>query len=131
MLAGTLMLGSCKKYPEGPGMTLRSATARLVGVWAPEKSFENGAEYALTADDKDDTWEFKKDGSFTYTDPGNEVTSGQWVFNKDKTKIVVTVTDSGLSMSVTFDILRLANDELWWKYTDGTDSYEDHFTLKK
>ena len=130
LAATTLFLGSCKKYPEGPGFSLRSKTNRLVGVWAPEKMFENGVALTLTADDLDDTWEYQKDGKMIYTDPGNDTTTGNWVFNKDKTKIVITISDSGLSFSITFEILKLTNDELWVKYSDGTDSYEDHYKLK-
>lgn len=120
---------SCKKYEEGPSFSLRTKTARVVNVWMIDKDIENGTQVALTADDLDDSWEFKKDGAFIYTDPGNSTSTGTWAFTSDKKQIVLTFSPPNpLTLSLT--ILRLTNDEFWFTTMNGSDKSEIHLKTK-
>ena len=82
------MLGSCGKYEEGPGFSLRSKKGRVEGEWKIEKEIYNGQDQTLTPDDKDDVWKFEKDGTFEYQDPGNSTEKGKWSFNDKKENII-------------------------------------------
>ncbi|MDP2174298.1 MAG: lipocalin family protein [Bacteroidota bacterium] len=118
------VFSSCKKYEDGPGFSLRSKTARVAGEWKVEKQIENGQDLPLTPDDKDDTWVFKKDGTYEIQDPGNSTESGTWVFDSKKENIIISEKSFGIS--ITMKILRLTNKEMWLEYSFGTDKSELH-----
>jgi len=124
LLVLTLVLGSCKKYEEGPGFSLRSKKARVAGEWKIEKEIYNGQDEPLDADDKDDVWKFDKDGTFEFQDPGNSTQKGKWSFDDKKEKI--TLTDDGSSFAFVIEVIRLTNKEFWYTYTDGSDVSETH-----
>jgi len=42
-----LVLPSCGKYEEGPSISLRSKTSRIVNEWVVEKYYENGVDVTL------------------------------------------------------------------------------------
>ncbi len=103
---------SCKKYEEGPAISLRSKKARVVNVWKAEKATEDGRD--VTNDYKNITWEFKDDGKFIITvkDASFSLSlNGTWEFNSDKTKII-TIMDGEKTES---EILRLKEKSLWVK----------------
>lgn len=124
LLVLTLVLGSCKKYEEGPGFSLRSKNARVAGDWKLEKSIYNGQDEPLDADDKDDVWKFDKDGTFEFQDPGTSTEKGTWAFDNKKEKI--TLTFDGSSFALVVEVIRLTNKEFWFKFIDGTDVQETH-----
>jgi len=124
LLVLTLVLGSCKKYEEGHGFSLRSKKARVAGEWKIEKEIYNGQDEPLDADDKDDVWKFDKDGTFEFQDPGNSTQKGKWSFDDKKEKI--TLTDDGSSFAFVIEVIRLTNKEFWYTYTDGSDVSETH-----
>lgn len=104
---------SCKKYEEGPVISLRSKKARVVNKWKIEKVTENGRD--VTDDYKNNTIEFKEDGKFIATESiggGLSVSAeGKWEFNSDKTKIIVTLDNDKTEA----EILRLKENSLWLK----------------
>lgn len=106
----TLLLGSCKKYEEGPGISLRTKKARVVGEWKTEKLFIDDVEDTLTPDEKNNKWIFKKDGNYEYqTVRYTEI--GTWSFDIKRELIFMTETEMGYSSS--YKIRRLTNNELW------------------
>lgn len=115
-----LSVASCGKYEEGPGFSLRSKKARITGVWdAKEYVQSNGT---VTADTDPETLELTKDGSAIYNsnDPnGSFSLNGTWDFASDKEQVELTFTFFGSSDTERSTIVRLTNDEMWLKDTDG------------
>ncbi len=118
-LATTLFTVGCSKFEDGPGISLRSAKARLAGEWQMVKYEYNGKEESLDADQKDDVWKFEKDGTLEYLDPGYSTEKSTWEFNKAGDKLLIM--DEGSSDATVFTILRLANKEMIWQLADDGD----------
>jgi len=117
LLAVGILLPACK-YAEGPAISLRSKTARVVNIWKLDKAWQNGIEVTASWESFQPglTTEFKDDGFVVYTWVQNSAPvsySAQWEFNSDKSGLVITDN----AISTTWDILRLKNDELWLKRT--------------
>ncbi len=119
-----LSLNSCKKYEDGPSISLITKKARLCKEWKLESStFPPGG--LLIGYNPAHT--FEKDGTY------NEGNNGTWKFNENKEKIITEINNN----KDTFFILRLTDKELWFywhhHFFDNTlDSiygtiYEDHY----
>jgi len=153
-----LLLTGCKKYEDGPWLSLRSKEHRILGEWAVDYFSING--YDSTAYLKSQalygTYSFEKPdhgypGGFVYNCAGNRGADtskyysqeGKWEFSNDKKNIIITsnydyppwrhfnigpYTALGV---ITWRIMRLEEKELWLKmtYTDGRE-YFIKFTLK-
>lgn len=128
------LLSSCKKYEEGPLLSLRSKEARLANSWKVEKYLENGVDKTSNSQSFFDSYseEFTKDGIYSYSYViGNDTYtgSGKWEFQSDETEIKVSGV-SGAS-SETLVILKLKNDEFWYYIMDGSDKQEYHLIPKE
>jgi hypothetical protein len=124
-IAVLFVFNSCGKYEEGPGMSLRSKTARLTGVWKIEKQMVGGVEVTLDEETKNSTIEFMKDGkgkvSFSFM--GLQMNMDlEWEFNSDKTKLKIRMKDfidpTQWGEWSESEILRLTNKECWLKDTE-------------
>jgi hypothetical protein len=131
-LALAMVLPACKKYEDGPTISLRTKSSRVVNTWSIDKVYNDGVDIttAYLSFQQDYKIEFKDDGTFvqSWLQGGVNVSyTGDWEFNSDKTGL--KITENGVSSEWT--ILRLKNDELWVKetYTSGgqQDIYETHF----
>jgi hypothetical protein len=124
-----LIMPACKKYEEGPTISFRSKTARLVNKWKVEKAIQNGIDITTSYQTNfpNLVMEIKDDGSIltTYTDPLGAIIiiNSTWAFSSDKT--AVNITTLGVTISQT--ILKLKNDELWLKWTLGISVQEIHY----
>ena len=131
-LALAMVLPACKKYEDGPTISLRSKKSRVVNKWAVDKVFNDGVDITATYLSYQQGFriEFKDDGTFLQSWLQGNVNvnfTGDWKFNSDKTGLILT--ENGVDTEVT--ILRLKNDELWIKetYTSGgqQDILETHY----
>lgn len=116
-------LTSCKKYEEGPALSLRSKTARVANTWKVESYTINGADNTQSLNSINYTEFYDKDGNYSYsTSVGSG--SGKWEFQSDKEQI----KRSGVSgqSSETLYILKLKEKEFWYYYLDGNDRHEVH-----
>lgn len=108
LLAFIIMAGAigCKKYDEGPALSLKSKKSRVANKWKIEKAtdLEDGTD--ITADYAGEIWEFTKDGD--YKENGN--LKGTWVFSSDKEELIITKTGDNPK---TFKILKLKEKEMW------------------
>tara|TARA_B100001287_G_scaffold120175_1_gene101240 strand:- start:1866 stop:2276 length:411 start_codon:yes stop_codon:yes gene_type:complete len=109
-----LTLSGCGKYDDGPGFSLRTKKARLVGEW---EAVQMGNE-VLPQNGYGIEWEFEKDGDFKFTYNYGTYSysySGDWEFSSDKEDIEIefdgTIQD--------FEIKRLTNKELWLEDPDN------------
>lgn len=128
---------SCGKYEEGPKISLMPRNARMINTWKLDKQYENGVEQTLTADEKDDYYNVKKDGVLeaVYVTSGSTTTfTGTWEFTASDANVRLAYTGSYFGFPFTFDeeytILRLTSNELWLEQVNGSTTDELHFVTK-
>lgn len=119
----TASIIGCKKYEEGPILSLRSKTARVANTWKVESFTMNGSDFTSTFTSINYTETYDKDGNYSYNSSAGSG-SGKWVFESDKEQI----KRSGVSgqSSATLYILRLKEREFWYYYMNGNDRHEFH-----
>lgn len=125
------ILPSCKKYDDGPSLSLRSKKARIANTWKIESATVDGSDATSSYDDYE--LELTKSGSATlranYTWAGTEFqisTSGTWdlINNNEDLRLDFASDDSDQD----YRILRLKEKELWLKEKD--DDVEVHLMPK-
>ncbi|HEY0029202.1 MAG TPA: hypothetical protein VGC65_00475 [Bacteroidia bacterium] len=123
-----LSVTACKKYPEGPAISLRSKAERVANNWKVSQAMENGAD--VTTDYNRYELDLTKDGhaslSAKYKFLGVDyeyVTNGNWTFTSSKEKISFDFDNN--SADGVYEILKLKEEEMWLK-EDGK-SLELHF----
>lgn len=121
-----IVVGACKKYPEGPFLSFRSPESRLVNTWQVDKATESDGDDVTSSFDGV-TWEFKEDNTFIQTVNQGSVSTeqeGTWELINDKKDLYtrfefsfggVTFTEEDTST-----IQLLKNKELWIESSDGT-----------
>lgn len=132
-----LVASSCGKYEDGPSISLMPKTARLINTWKLDAEYKNDVQQELTADDKDDYFEIKKDGilEVTIVNGSTSVTyTGTWELSSDKEKLHSVYSTTVFGLTYTTDeestILRLKSNELWIERVEGNDTYEYHYITK-
>lgn len=128
LLAVTFVLGSCSKYEEGPGLSLRTKKARITGEWKVEKNVdENGEESEPGQFDSNAILELTKDNEAFITVDGDEVGEGTWEFTDSKESVTMDISVLGFpSEPETSRILKLKNDEMWIADADEDNGGEDY-----
>jgi hypothetical protein len=121
---GILSFTGCKKYPDGPTISLASKKARFANTWKISAILINGVEQSFYSSS---TWDVKKDGTWIDTDVSSSDT-GTWAFSSDKESVTISYTDN--SSADTYKILKLKSKELWLEETSGTDKFEVHYEPK-
>ena len=109
-----VVASGCRKYNEGPGLSLRSKTARVSNEWKVESAYDYKDSVTVTQDYMGETWEFTKDGEFMERDNGTIEKNGTWNFTPEKDSLqvkVITDIDS-------YYILRLKENEIWLRDKD-------------
>jgi len=117
VLAAFIILGtaSCKKYEEGPALSLRSKTSRLAGDWVLKKATQDGVD--VTTNIGIDYITFEKEGDYLVVGGGMEVT-GTWSFDDKKENIILK--EKGSADQQKLKIIKLKNKELWYDVEVGT-----------
>lgn len=124
---------SCKKYENGPAISLMSKKARLANIWKVDTYYLNG---------EDKTEEYRglvtrekliifQSGEFDYSELSTWVWAaeytGKWKFINDKEELEL-VPDNPSIKTKTYKILRLKNKSLWLEERVSDDSLvEYHF----
>ncbi len=116
---------SCKKYEEGPALSLRSKAARVANTWKIESYTVNGTDQTanIQALLPNYTETYDKDGNYSFAYTGNSG-SGRWEFQNNDLEI----KRNGVSnqSSETLIILKLKEKEFWYQIKDGSDTEEVH-----
>jgi hypothetical protein len=125
---------SCKKYPEGPSMSLRTKKSRVAGDWTIESVKYNNSDVtsAYVALVPGFKMTMTKDGNYTVTTNAGEADTGTWKFDDKKENITSTSTknknSSGAYETSTSKILKLENDAMWVSETDSNGNItETHY----
>ena len=122
-------LAACKKYPDGPSVSIRTRTERVSHTtWKMEKVLENGSDVTSFYTGINYLETYAKDGTFTYSSTGGSGT-GKWAFENKDTQIKRNGVNGQSSDDIT--ILELKQTALWYKFTDGNDTYEFHLVPNK
>lgn len=129
---------SCKKYEDGPAMSLRTKEARLENYWVMDRVLKNEADYTSTylGFDSGLVLDLQSEKRFYWffinpnvSGGANEMLTGSFSFWKDKKGITLsnlTTTQSRFCKS--FTITKLTHKELWLTANfPGFEGYEFHF----
>ena len=112
ILATIFVLSSCKKYEDGPSMSLLTKTQRLTGTWEVKEFTINGMDLMDQYDSYE--MEFEKDGDVEFIsqeDGSNPINieKGEWEFSSNKEEIEIDWDDSSMDQEI--EITRLTNKE--------------------
>ena len=113
------IFSGCKKYDEGPRLSLHTKKARIANVWRFDKVLSSSGS-TMTSFYDDFIVEFKKDGEYVETQ-SNITSTGTWEFIGDKEQIRLRYDNSNGAPSI-LTIRKLKNKEFWFENGD----YEFH-----
>ncbi len=122
------LLTACKKYPEGPALSLRSRAARVANTWKMEKVLFNNIDVTSAYTNISYIETYDKNGGYSYASnigSGN----GKWAFENKDTQIKRNGVSGQSSADMT--ILKLKEKSFWYKYDDGNDVMEFHLIPKE
>jgi hypothetical protein len=127
VFAGLLTFGieSCKKYPDGPAISLKTRKERVANTWRVDNYKVNGTDFTSLVSDYTET--FTKDGNYSYQ-WGILGGSGSWSFQNKDEEIKLTGIEN--QSSYTLVILKLEEKTFWYYYMDGNDKKEFHMVEK-
>lgn len=111
-----ISLSGCKKYEDGPGLSLSSKKSRVTADWQFKKVLYNSVDE--TSSFLDFTWEMKKDGQFNMVSNGN-IDHGKWDFALDKEALDFRYDDGTIER---YNIKRLTAKDLWMELIDSGDT---------
>ena len=134
-----LVVGGCKKYDEGPAISLRSKESRLCREWKLDRIQLNGESLDII-DDYSIT-EYEKEGRVktTFNDPefGEIIYNSNWRFANNNKYLEVSVLEYNEKAYIdqlpqlfklileeewiSYEILRLTSKDLFLKYDIGGD----------
>ncbi len=122
-----LILGSCKKYEEGPALSFRSRYNRVVNDWDVKYAFRNNDDF--TALYTDWTVNFTEDTRFVISDLDDRDSTvtqeGFWSLESDDEILRLIFTDPPVNPDrVEYEILRLKEDELWFREVTDSVTWE-------
>jgi hypothetical protein len=124
---GGLVLAACKKYEEGPALSLRTKKSRLAGDWTLDKVFYNGQDVTSQYTSGGTTWKLTidKGGSWTETvtsSVGTSTDKGSWEFVEKKEQLKMVTDGSTDTDGDTSTIVKLKNKELWLESKSGSNT---------
>ena len=111
-------LTSCKKYEEGPFLSIRSKTQRVANTWKIERATQKGRD--ITSEYIDERYTFTKSGDYTSTGDGffDFPEKGKWaLINNDEELQTVTEGIGGKTVR-NFKILKLKESGMWLQIDD-------------
>jgi hypothetical protein len=112
---------SCKKYEDGPMISLLSRTARVANTWKVDNYKVNDTDFTSLFAGYTET--YTKDGIFSY-EWGVFGGTGKWEFQNKYKEIKISGIDTQPSQ-ILF-ILKLESKQFWYYYMDGNDKKEFH-----
>ncbi|MCC6371862.1 MAG: hypothetical protein IT236_12710 [Bacteroidia bacterium] len=115
------MLSSCKKYPEGPALSLRTRAERLANTWKVDNYKIDGSDFTSLVSGYKES--FTKQGAYSY-DWGILDGSGTWVFQNSDNEVKLSGSDN--QSSRTLILLQLREKTLWYYYMQNGERHELH-----
>lgn len=124
-----VVLVSCGKYEEGPGISLRSKKKRITGEWKIERVLFNGDDITTAVQNNLGTYyilELSSNGTF-HESGKNVEDKGTWKFAEGKLHLILLSNLPGAEEEHA-EIIKLKNTELWLRHAHGTHVTEFHYT---
>ena len=120
LLALGLSLPACKKYDDGPLISLTSREERIANTWVIDKAIEAGQDVTTSYDNYVLTLTTGHAATLNaqyvfFGIPINTETSGTWAFENNDENLVLDFEDN--VADGTYQILRLTEPELWLRKT--------------
>ncbi len=130
-----ILFTSCKKYPEGPVISLETRKARVANNWKVEKALEDGVDKTSDYDGVTLLFDKKGNASITVTSQvlgGAGLTmQGKWEFFDSDKKLRLIMDSGNNSSDITeFTILKLKEKSMWLKLEDSGTITELHLIPK-
>ena len=140
LLLALFAISGCKKYDEGPAISLRSKEVRLCQEWNEEQNLINGEDNTYY---DDQYWNFNKDGTLVITTVyNNPVTELDWNYNwrwtDDKESIEISVIINKKAENTKLSLFTFSNNkDIEWqklrikklKYEELVFEYEENGNL--
>lgn len=126
-----MLLGSCRKYEDGPSFSFISKKERVTNTWTASEIFRNDIDE--TKDFDIYSMQFTKNGRLTWTiqpagfsAPVSESADWELASVKEQIKLTFDTPDpvSGETRLLYMDILRLTEDQLWISFLQDGDYYD-------
>lgn len=132
MLSTVFVVPSCtKKGDDDPAISLRTRKDRFTNTWTLTKYEVNGQAQDLNGSSY--VYEVFNSGTLRRTVEGTlfgfqtrTVEDGTWEFVNDEEDVRITIDGS----TTTYNVQRLASDELWIKELRGSDTHMYYFDGK-
>lgn len=118
---GLVILEGCKKYSDGPALSLRSRSERVANTWKVENYKINGTDFTSLVSGYKES--FTKKGAYYYN-WGILDGVGTWVFQNSDKEIKLLGSDD--QSSRTLFILKLEENTFWYYYMIKDDRHELH-----
>lgn len=126
LLAVGLGMNSCKKYEEGPLLSLRSKTARIANDWVIDKVMSNGVDVSSIYPE-DYVLSLLDDNTFKIESNGVSI-NGTWDFTEDKEGIKLTQSSTGTEWI--YNLIMVKNKELTFEQTLQTEVFTFYLVEK-
>jgi hypothetical protein len=135
----SVSFNSCKKFEDGPLLSVRTKDARLSNDWILNQVLKDGVDYTssylntseycslILTENGTYNWYIKRDSTIV------DVVTGGYTFGKKESNLnLATLFSSPERFYEGYTITRLTNKELWLKsHIINKDELEFHFTAKK
>ena len=123
IFAAMMIIGvqGCKKYPDGPMISLKSRTERIANNWKVDNCKVNGIEHTSFVSGLIES--YTTDGNYSFQ-WGLYSGTGTWSFQNNDNEIRVIGID--YQTDVTLYILKLEEEQFWYYIMDGSDKTEYH-----
>ncbi len=118
---------SCGKYEEGPMFTILTKKSRVVNTWKMDKYFTKGQEVELPDSVRNNTREYKKDGTVIFYNHGMDDIEGEWQFYQDKKYLLTEFKYNDETYMEKALILKLKQKEMWLEVDMNDTPIEYHF----
>jgi hypothetical protein len=134
LFAVSLVTGftACRKYEEGPNVSLRTKKARITNNWRYESAQVNGVEVSQDPYYAKQKHYFYRDGKYIQTiiDPVTleaRNLQGSWLLydNDKKVAITVKIPPANKDSTSDYNIIKLFEKQMWLRTTDNAREY--HF----
>jgi hypothetical protein len=126
-----LTIQSCQKGEDDPVVSLKTRKDRFTNTWVLTKYEKNGVNQDLSGSTY--TYEVYNSGRLTQTIEGavfgfptKSVKEGDWVFVNDEEDVRITIEGT----ATTYNVQRLATNELWLKKLENGNTHVYYFETK-
>ena len=132
-LAG--ILSTCKKYPEGPLISLRTKVQRLTGTWKVEKYLIDGADSTAIKYPVECSYRItnKEHTTQIFDRCGSSQSQSEWDFNENRTSLIFKSSGSPLFLTkpIEWKIMKLKFKEMHLQTEYNSKQYDAYLTKIK